>query len=476
MSLWRATLGLPVAASLALAACAPTRSLVQPGAEPALAAMPVAWKLEPPWREAQPRDASPKGAWWARLGDATLDALQQQALAANPSLALAQARLAQARSTVAAASAGLFPSLSLGSRANRLRITENRTLASYTGTNFSTVQNDLVASLSVNYELDLSGRVQGTLDAARAGAEQSQADLENTRLLLTADLAVAYISLRALDAELEVLAKAVDLQRSALAFVSTRHDLGVVSGLEVAQQQALLDSTLTQLDVLGRQRAQFEHAVATLVGQPAPVFSITPAAARFNLPAVPLGLPSDLLERRPDVASAQRAMAVANAQVGLARAAFFPSINLGGSVGDESRRLASLLSAPSLIWSVGVSATQVLFDGGRIQANVDFAQAGYQASTANYRRVVLLALQEVQDGISSVATLSHASAQADAAVQSAQRVLAMATGRYEGGISSYLDVITAQQALLAAQRQATQLQGQAQLSRVFLVKALGGDW
>ncbi len=460
-----------VVALAALAGCAG----VAPGRTPAIA-LPPAWKIEPPWREGQPLDAAAKGPWWLRFNDPLLDALQRQALAGSPTLAAAGARLAQARAVVAATSGGLTPQLNLNTRAVRQRISANRPLSSYTASNVATVQNDFTAGVAVSYEIDLSGRVQQAIEGTLAAAEQSAADLENTRLLLTADLASSYFNLRALDVELDVLARAIALQRRALGFVSQRHDLGASSGLEVAQQQALLDNTLTQVDLLRRQRAQFEHALATLVGTPAPLFALAPALQRVALPEVPLGVPSDVLQRRPDVASAERAMAVANAQIGVANAAFYPSITLGPTLGVDSRALGSLFDAPSLVWSFGASVSQVLFDGGRLRANAEAARAGHDIAAANYRRVVLTAMQEVEDGITSVAALARASAQADTAVASARRVLDLATGRYEGGASTYLDVITAQQALLNSERQATQLQGQSQLASVFLVKALGGGW
>ena len=438
--------------------------------------MPVAWTLEPPWREGAPGDAAPKGAWWQRFGDARLDTLEQQAMARSPTLAAASARLVQARAVAEATSAGLSPQVGLGGRAARQRISANRPLANYSSPNFSTVQNDVTLSFSVSYEADLAGRVHASIAAARASAEQAVADLENTRLVLAAELAADYFSLRALDTELDVLTRSIALQRRALGFVDERHRGGAASGLEVAQQQALLDTTLTQVDLLRKQRAQFEHAIATLVGAPAPGFSLAPEALAVDVPRVPLGVPSDLLERRPDIASAERAMAAANAQVGVARAAFFPSITLGPSAGVESRSLATLFDAPSVVWSLGVSATQVLFDAGRIRANVEAARAAHDAAAANYRRVVLTAMQEVEDGITGLAALARADAQAGAAVASSRRVLELATGRYEGGASTYLDVISAQQGVLATERQLAQLQGQQLLTAVFLVKALGGGW
>jgi NodT family efflux transporter outer membrane factor (OMF) lipoprotein len=455
-----------------LAACAAPA----PPPAPALPEVPVAWKLDAPWRPGVPRDAVPKGAWWKVFGDPALDALQARAQAASPTLALAAARLAQARALLAASSAAQAPSLGLGLRAARQRISANRPLSNYNSPNFSTVQNDFVAALAVSWEVDLSGRVQQAVAGAQAAAEQSAAELENTRLLLAADLATAYFSLRALDTELGVVTRSIQLQRRALEFVTTRHDGGVASGLDVAQQQALLDATLTQVDLLRRQRAVFEHALATLVGTAAPQFDLPAAPGLPTLPQVPLGLPSEMLERRPDVAAAERAMAVANAQVGIARAAFYPSITLAPTFGVESRALSSLFDTPSLVWSLGAQVSQVLFDGGRLKAGLAYAQAGHEAAAASYRRAVLGAMQEAEDGITGVAALGRAAAQARTAEKSARRVLELAQGRYEGGVATYLDVITAQQALLASERQATQLQGQSLLAGVFLVKALGGGW
>ena len=464
--------GLALAAVL-LAGCATGLDYRKP-----VLPMPAAWTTEAPWREGRPDDAAAKGRWWLRYDDPVLDALQERALENSPTLALAGARLAQAQSTLAAALAGRYPQLGLNLRGTRQRISANRPLTNYNSPNFATVQNDRLASLSVNYETDLFGRVQGSIAAAEASAQQSGADLENIRLLLGADLATAYFNLRSVDAELGVVAQSVALQTRALDLASARHDLGAVSGLDVAQQQALLDTTLTQVDLLKRQRAQFEHALGTLTGAGAPVFVLAPrapGAAMPQVPSVPVGVPSDLLERRPDVAAAERAMAVANAQVGIANAAFYPSISLGATLGTQSRTLGTLLDAPSMLWSLGASLAQPLFDAGRIRANLAGAEAGYDATLANYRRVVLTAMQEVEDGISGMASLERAHAQAMRAGDSAAKVLDLATARYEGGVASYLDLISAQQNLLNAQRQQAQLLGQRLLVSVFLVKALGGD-
>lgn len=438
--------------------------------------VPVTWQLEEPWRTSTPSDADAKGPWWLRFGDLQLDALQQKALANNPTLDLAAARLAQARASLSGSEAARYPQIGLGTRAARFQISQNRPLTNYNSPNFSTIQNDFALSLTASYEVDLAGRVQRSVEGATASAAQSAADLENTRLLLTTDLASNYYNLRSTDIELDVLARSIALQRRALQFVTDRHDLGAVSGLDVAQQQALLDNTLTQVDVLKKQRSQYEHAIATLTGTPAPQFSIAPDIQPLAPPAIPIGVPSDALERRPDVASAERAMAAANAQIGVATAAFYPSVTLLPSGGLDSRTLSTLFNANSVLWSLGVSATQTIFDGGRIRANVDFTRAGYDAAVASYRRVVLTAMQEAEDGITGLASLGRAAAQSLVAVESSRRVLEMAASRYEGGASIYLDVITAQQALLNTERQAAQINGQRMLTSVFLVKALGGDW
>ena len=471
MTARRTSGGAALVVVVALAGCAVGPDYVRPAVD-----VPPAWQLEEPWREATPSDAEPKGPWWQRFGDPRLDALQAQALAQSPTLVIASARLAQARAVVAASEAGQLPSASLAARVARQRISANRPLSNYGTPNFATVQDDFTPALAVSYEVDLAGRVRRTVEGARASAEQAAADLENTRLLLGTDLATAYFNLRAIDIELDVVARSLELQGRSLEFVRTRHDLGAASGLDVAQQQALLDTTRTQLDLLRRQRGPFEHAIATLTGTPAPSFGVAPDLRELAPPRVPLGVPSDVLQRRPDVASAERAMAAANAQIGVAKAAYYPSIVLGSSVGAESRALGNLFDASGLIWSLGAQIAQPLYAGGRLDANVEFARANYEATVASYRRVVLTAMQEVEDGITGLASLERADAQARIAVETARRVLELASARYEGGATTYLDVITAQQSLLSAERLAAQLAGQRLLTSVFLIKALGGGW
>jgi multidrug efflux system outer membrane protein len=443
--------------------------------------VPPAWQPETPWREAAPNDGALKGDWWRLFQDDTLNPLVDRGLAGNQDLRVAAARLDQARAQLTVAAADLYPSVSLSAAAARAKSSANRPLAAYAVPNQSTVQNNFELGPTVNYEADLFGRVRREVEGARASAQQAEADFENTRLLLTAQLVTDYFAMRELDAELAVVRHSLELQRDALGFITSRHDLGFATGLDLAQQQALVDASATQLELLDYQRAQYEHAIATLVGTPAPGFAIPAALATSSLPAIPVGLPSDLLQRRPDVASAERAMAAANARIGVARAAYYPSIVLGGGFGEpnagwQSNALATLFAAPSRLWSLGLSATQTLFDAGKTRANVRFATADYTAAVATYRQTVLTAMEEVENGITGLASLDRAVTQADASVSSAQEAFDIATARYKGGVDTYLEMITAQQVLLGNQRQAVQVRGQQFATAVYLVKALGGGW
>jgi NodT family efflux transporter outer membrane factor (OMF) lipoprotein len=337
-------------------------------------------------------------------------------------------------------------------------------------------QNVFTIPFSLNYEADLFGRVRRNVEAANASLQSTAADLHNVQLVLTAELAADYFTLRELDAEYQVVQESVGYQRKGLDLVNNRHAGGAASGLEVAQQATLLDSTVSQLALVQQSRAQFEHAIAVLVGQAASGFSVPVAPLRDTPPPVPLGVPSDVLERRPDISSAERVMAFQNAQVGIARTAFYPHITLSGSGGLESKDIASLFNASSFIWALGADALEPIIQGGRNRANLAAARAAYDQSVANYRQSVLIAFQQVEDGISNLSTLSQALATQSAAVEDARRALTIANNRYVGGVTTYLDVITAQTTLLSNQRLATQLLGQQMVSSVFLVKALGGGW
>ncbi|HZW91941.1 MAG TPA: efflux transporter outer membrane subunit [Candidatus Eremiobacteraceae bacterium] len=469
-------------ALLALAAgctVGPRYSRPAPAASP-----PDAWKTQPPWQQAAPKDSIPKGAWWQVYNDPTLNAYEQQLLQANQSLVAARDRLIQARSLARVATADFFPQLSADPSAVRERGSGNRPLNGSAPTIFNGVaqsvppytQSVYTIPFNINYEADLFGRVRRNVEAANASLQSTAADLQNVQLVLTAELAADYFSLRELDAEFHVVQESVGYQRKGLDLVNDRHNGGIANGLEVAQQATVLDSTISQLALVQQSRAQYEHAIAVLVGQAAASFSVPAVPLNATPPPVPLGVPSDVLERRPDISTAERQMAYQNAQVGIARTAFYPHITLNGSGGWQSTDITQLLNAPSLFWSLGADALEPILQGGRNRANLAAARAAYDQSVANYRQSVLTAFQEVEDGISNLSTLSQALSTQGAAVEDARRALEIANNRYVGGVTAYLDVITAQTTLLTSERLETQLLGQQMVSSVYLVKALGGGW
>ena len=437
---------------------------------------PPTWSAEEPWRAAEPRDGIPKGIWWKLYQDPALDGLEQQALDANQSIQLALTRVEQARDLARVQVAGYFPSLSAGANAQRQRLSANRAAVGATAPTSAITQNIFQVPFQLSYEVDLFGRVRRNVEAANAQYQATAADLENVRLLITSDLAGDYFTLRELDAEIGDVQESISYDEKGLTLVNNRHAGGVASGLDVAQQETVLDAARAQLHLLQDQRATFEHAIATLIGTPAPTFHLAPAALNAQIPAIPLGVPTDVLERRPDIATAERQMASQNALIGVAQSAFYPSIFLSGGGGLNSSDIAKLFGAPSTFWSFGVLAVEPILSGGRIHAQVDFSKAGYQGSVATYRNTVLTAFQQVEDGLSGLTTLADAASAQQKAVEDSQRYLNIANDRYVGGLVTYLDVITAQQTLLSNQRLATQIQGQRLVTSVFLVKALGGGW
>lgn len=448
--------------------------VVGPNYHRPLVQAPVAYKTEGPWRVAAPKDALPKEAWWQIFNDAELNGYEGQLLKANQSLEAARDRLNQARSLARVTSAGFFPTLSADPSASLTRYSANRpeqvtTVAPLT-------QSTYQIPFLLNYEPDLFGSVRRNLQASNASLQSTSADLYNARLVLTAELAADYFSLRELDAEMQVVQESVEIQQKGLQLVENRHTGGVASGLDLAQQQTLLDSTVTQLYLVQQQRAQYEHAIAVLTGNPASTFNVPVRPLKAEPPPVPLGVPSDLLERRPDVASAERQMAYENALVGVATTAFYPHLTISGGGGFQSTSLTNLISAPNAVWSLGADLLQPIFQGGRNRANLEATKAAYEATVADYRQSVLTAFQQVEDGLSGLNALTEASTSQSAAVEDARRALQLANNRYTGGVTSYLDVITAQAALLSNQRLATQLLGQKLVTSVYLVKALGGGW
>ena len=439
-------------------------------------AAPAAWHTEPGWQPGQPRDSELKGDWWTLFGDPELNRLATLALAHNNTLALAQSRLDQARAQTAQVRSALTPHLGLQAGTSRFQTSADRPLASYSSPNSSVVQSDFNAGLAASYEVDLAGRVHRQLESARASEAQSGADFENTRLVLLAQLAGSYFSLRALDAESAVVQQLLDAQQKALNLVKKRHQLGAGSALDVARQESQVGASEAQLQALHDSRARQEHAIATLSGQAAPGFALAVDTTLAAPPALPLLAPASLLERRPDVASAERAMAASNAQIGIASSAWYPQLTLAGFYGGDTNTLSNLFSAPSVLWSLGVGATQSLFDAGYTRAAVDTAQAAYAQAAANYRQAVLVAFQDVQDSLSSQAALQAEAKSLEQASRSAAQAQSLAEKLYQGGATSQQDYLLAQQSRLDYQRLLVQNQGQQLLNSVQLIKALGGGW
>ena len=448
--------------------------LVGPNYQRPPAPAPEAYKTQAPWRVAAPKDALPKGAWWGVFDDVELNNYEQQLLATNQSLLAAKDRLEEARSLARVTSAGFFPQANVDPSASRQRYAGDRPEVVTLGN--ALTQNTYTIPFFVNYEPDLFGKVRRSMEASNANLQGTAADMYNVQLVLTAELAADYFSLRELDAETQVVQGSVDIQQKGLQLVENRHAGGVASGLDLAQQQTLLDSTVSQLYLVKQQREQYEHAIAVLTGHPASTFTVPVRPLNATPVPVPLGVPSDLLERRPDVATAERHMAYENAEVGVAKAAFYPQLTLSGAAGFESTSITSLIAAPNAIWSLGGDLLEPVFNGGRNRANLAYARHNYDESVANYREAVLVAFQQVEDGLTGLTELSQANLSQNAAVADARHALEIANNRYVGGVTSYLDVITAQSALLTNQRLATQLAGQQMVTEVYLVKALGGGW
>jgi len=434
------------------------------------------WDVAEPWRESAPKDAIPKGQWWSVFHDEDLNALEAQSLAANQTLKVSLARLEQARAGAAIQVSTLFPTVSTTPSATRQRLSGNRPTNGVPITLRPVTQNTFVLPFTVSYEVDLFGRRRRSIESAEASYQANAADVENVRLLVTSQLAGDYFNLRELDSELRILTRTVEALQKGLELVNSRHSGGVASGLDVAQEETLLDTTRTQAILLQQQRKQFEDAIAVLVGQAAPDFHIATRPLEAEPPPLDAGLPSDLLERRPDIAEAERLMAAANAQIGVAQAAYYPSLNILGQGGLQSADIAKLANASSLFWALGANVAQEIFTGGARRAQVQFARAGYDANVAAYRQTVLGAFQEVQDEITGLSVLIQAQESQQQAVDAARRTLDISTSRYSGGLVSYLDVVTAQRDLLADEQQLAVIEGQRLVSSVLLVKALGGGW
>jgi NodT family efflux transporter outer membrane factor (OMF) lipoprotein len=457
-----------VALTLLLSACSlapPLKAPVVPSGD--------AYKELGRWTQAEPADRLPRDSWWTLYDNQELDELETKLIAGNPTLAAALANYVQARALTDQARAGLFPTLGLNASTERAQESRHAPLISPTTPRY---YDDNVLAGSVSYEIDLWGQIRNQVAAAKDNAAASAADLENARLSLIAQLVDDYIQLRSLDRANQILDEAVNAYTRALDLTEQRHGAGIAPGLDVSQAQTQLDAARSQAAQTLAQRALMEHAIAALLGVSAATFSINPQIVDVALPQIPTGVPATLLQRRPDIAAAQRRMMAANANIGVARAAYFPTITLGGQGGYQSTSYSNWLTAPSSFWAIGPNALLTVFDGGLRRAQVAQARAEFDVSAANYRGVVVGAFQQVED---SLATLNHyhdASAEEKAAVDAAQRSLDFAMALYKQGATDYLTVVTSQTALLQTQLQALNLETLQLTASVDLIRALGGGW
>ncbi|MFA7270427.1 MAG: efflux transporter outer membrane subunit [Sterolibacterium sp.] len=428
-----------------------------------------------PWAAAYPADALPRDAWWKLYGDAELDALQTRLIKRSPDLAAALARYQQSRAISDQAGSGQFPTVFGTANVQRDRQSEMKPLR-VLGPNSPNNYRSNTLGLEADYELDLWGRIRNQVAAGSALEQAAQADLESARLSLQAQLADSYIALRGLDREIELLNETSTAYAKALALVKVRHDAGIASGLDVARAQNQLDATRSQVEQALAKRALGEHAIASLIGETASTFTIESRRANILLPSVPSGLPSTLLQRRPDIAAAQRRIAAVNANVGMASAAFFPSVTLSALVGYQSSAFGNLVRSPNTYWAVGPSLFLTLFDAGKRDAEMARTNAVLDEAGATYRGVVLSAFQQVEDDLALLTHYRAAEESERSSQAAAQRSLDLAITRYREGAVNYLEVVASQTIALQAQRNVLDLGTRQLRASVQLIRALGGGW
>jgi NodT family efflux transporter outer membrane factor (OMF) lipoprotein len=454
--------------TLLLGGCTVGPKYARPSAE-----VPSDYKESGNWKTAQPNDAIAKGKWWEIYGDPQLNALEEQVSVSNQTLKAAQEQFLQARAAIRISRAAFFPDVTAGASATRTGQSQNRALF---GTTSPLTYNDFQLPIDVSYEPDVWGRVRRTVEASRSEAQATAADLASTDLSLHAELALDYFQMRGLDSQKQLLDSTVSTYEKALDLAQNRYQGGVASGVDVAQAQTQLETTRAQAADLEVQRAAFEHAIAVLMGKPPSEFSQQPLVLTTPPPSLPLGLPSQLLERRPDIAASERRVQEANAQIGVARAAYFPLFALTGGGGFDSAKIGTLLEGPAGFWSLAGSAAELLFDGGQRRGVTEQARAAYNESVDKYRQTTLTAFQEVEDNLAALRILEDEAKIQDAAVAAAQHSLDLSNNRYKGGVANYLEVIIAQSAALGDQRAAVDVLTRRLAASVLLIKALGGGW
>jgi NodT family efflux transporter outer membrane factor (OMF) lipoprotein len=465
----KVTLLLVLVAVLQFAGCA-----VGPKYKTPIAPAPPAYKEIGDWKTAQPSDQKLGGNWWEIFQDLQLNALEQQINVSNQNLRAAVALYQQSRAALRYVRADYYPTLTAGASATRQEYSGHRPpqTSIFDGLTF----NDFVLPVSLSYQANVWGRVSKNVESYREQAQASAADLAVINLTLHGTLAVDYFAARTLDAEEKLLTDTVAQYQQAWQLNEDRYQGGLASEVEVEQAKTILETTRAQMVDVGVARSQFEHAVAVLIGKPPAEFTLPPLPLTTPPPAITVGIPSELLERRPDIAAAERRVASANAQIGLAKTAYYPSLNFLGVGGFESGSITTLLQGPSALWSVGASSVMTVFDVGRRRALNDEAKASYDSTVASYRETVLGAFQQVEDNLAALRILEHEAGVQDVAVQAAQRSLDLSNTRYEGGVTSYLEVITAQNAALADEVTAVNILGRRMASAVLLIQALGGGW
>jgi len=459
---------------IAIAALQLTGCVVGPKYHQPPAPAPPAYKEVGDWKPAQPNDQNLGGEWWKVFQDPQLNALEDQVNVSNQNLKAAEAQYRQSRAALRYYRADYYPTVTTGPSATRERMSSRRPPPNsiFNGITY----NDYVLPFDVSYQADVWGRIRKNVESYREQAQASAADLATVNLSMHADLAVDYFQARSLDAQEQLLNSTVTQYQQALDLNESRFRGGIASEVEVEQARTILQTTHAEAIDVGVARAQYEHAVAILIGKPPAEFSLPPLPLTTPPPHIPLGVPSDLLERRPDIAAAERLVASANAQIGVAKTAYYPLINLGASGGFESSAITTLINGPSGLWSIGLSATETLFDVGRRRSLNDQALAAYDSQVAYYRQTVLNGFQQVEDNLAAVRILENEAKVQDEAVAAAQRSLDLSVIRYKGGVTSYLEVITAQNAALADEVTAVNILGRRMANTVLLIQALGGGW
>jgi NodT family efflux transporter outer membrane factor (OMF) lipoprotein len=426
------------------------------------------------WKMAQPGDAALRGKWWEVFNNTQLNALEEQVAVSNQNVAAAFANFLSARALVKEARAQLYPTLAANPGVTRSRqVFLGNSSGSSSGSQTLT---DYSLPLDAAWQLDLWGRIRNTVKANTFEAQATAADLQNTRLTAQAELAVDFFQLHAQDALIQLFTDTIRAYQESLDLTKVRFQTGIDSDEDVAQAETQLETTEAQATNLGILRAQLEHAIALLIGKPAAAFALPAEPLTASPPATPFGVPSQLLERRPDIAAAERRVAEANAQIGVAKAAYYPTVTLSASGGFQSSAISSLLNWSSRVWSVGAGVGETLFDAGLRKATVQQFQAAYDNTVATYRQTVLTAFQQVEDDLATLRILTHQLEQQEMAVKASARYLALAMNRYKLGIDSYLNVITAQTTLLVNQQTLVNLRVQQMTASVQLVEAIGGGW